>query len=242
MTSAPGICPPGTPADAECFARTGRGVVPGLGKVSESYTFVVVNETGPACPGGQTLRGSVGRFRVADKGEIELRIDASPECYPVNGVLKGTRPFSVTGGSGLYAGASGAERSITTLSSGRSAAPRALTRGRHARRSGARVRPDGSGLERCAEQGRARAAGAAGGPGAVQGQRPGRRRRLAAGDVQASVGKPVQAREDPRRLLGHRSERQHRGGEIHGHREARRPVGVPATRPLTAGAVSGQLT
>lgn len=107
MTSAPGICPPGTPADAECFARTGRGVVPGLGKVSESYTFVVVNETGPACPGGQTLRGSVGRFRVADKGEIELRIDASPECYPVNGVLKGTRPFSVTGGSGLYAGASG---------------------------------------------------------------------------------------------------------------------------------------
>ena len=38
MTSTPTSCPPGAPPDATlCAVRVGDGLVPGLGRVSESY-------------------------------------------------------------------------------------------------------------------------------------------------------------------------------------------------------------
>jgi hypothetical protein len=112
-------CPPGTsPAADECFARTGVGVVPGLGTVSEAYTFVV--DTGPpGCISGDFLLPSEGRLVVAGKGEIDLVLAGLPDCFvPASTVLTAGRPFSITGGSGAYAGASGSGRVQHELHSG----------------------------------------------------------------------------------------------------------------------------
>src|SRR5262249_25154396 len=43
-------CPPEVPLDVlECFARTGKGAVSGLGSVSETYVWVL-REGPPTCP------------------------------------------------------------------------------------------------------------------------------------------------------------------------------------------------
>jgi hypothetical protein len=108
LRSIAAACPAGTPASAdECFARTGSGVIPGLGTVSESYTFIVDTD-GPGCEGGSVLLASDGRLAVAGKGEIDLAISGLPNCFvPAATVLTASRPFTVTGGSSAYAGASG---------------------------------------------------------------------------------------------------------------------------------------
>ena len=43
-------CPPEVPVDVqECFARTGKAAVPGLGSVSETYVWPL-REGPPTCP------------------------------------------------------------------------------------------------------------------------------------------------------------------------------------------------
>jgi hypothetical protein len=108
VKSEPGDCPVDAPAQPdECFARTGTGVVPGLGSVSEVYTFAVQKDR-DGCLGGDILLASTGRLVVAGKGEIFVSASALPRCFvPAAAVLKASRPFTVTGGSGIYAGASG---------------------------------------------------------------------------------------------------------------------------------------
>jgi hypothetical protein len=104
-------CPTGTPSTFECFDRTGSGVVPGLGNVEESYAYVIENDS-PLCPvrPGQESRrlpATTARLSVAGKGTIELRIGAS-DCIARFGFpFEATVPFTITGGSGLYSGASG---------------------------------------------------------------------------------------------------------------------------------------
>ncbi len=101
------FCPPGTASSVECFSREGRGVVPGLGNVSESYIYFV--ETTPVgCPAGSfKVMGSTARFTVAGKGEIDLAVAESPDCLNLANVLTPRQAFTVTGGTGIYAGASG---------------------------------------------------------------------------------------------------------------------------------------
>ena len=103
MTSTPGECPPNAPPEASlCAARTGNGLVPGLGQVSEIYTFYV-DET--SCGDGLKVLATTARLDVAGKGSIDLALARFPDCIP--SALIVTRPFTVTGGSGIYAGASG---------------------------------------------------------------------------------------------------------------------------------------
>ena len=101
MTSTPGPCPPGSPPDADlCAARTGSGAVRGLGDVSEAYTFFVQE--------GECDRvfETTARLEVAGKGELELAVDRyQGEC--ITSSLNLSRAFTITGGSGIYAGASG---------------------------------------------------------------------------------------------------------------------------------------
>lgn len=109
-------CPAGTPRAIECFSREGRGVVPGLGSVTESYLYPVTpNDEAPeegnlgGCKVGlyRVLSYPV-RFTVAGKGTIGVVVPASTECVQVESVLNPTYPpFTIIGGSDRYAGASG---------------------------------------------------------------------------------------------------------------------------------------
>ena len=101
MTSTLGPCPPGSPPDADvCAARTGSGPVRGLGEVSEKYTFFV--QEGDC----DRVFETTVRLEVAGKGELELAVDRyRGEC--ISSSLTLSRAFTITGGSGIYAGASG---------------------------------------------------------------------------------------------------------------------------------------
>jgi hypothetical protein len=101
MTSTPGPCPPGSPPDADlCAARTGSEAVRGLGGVSETYTFFVQEGE---CDG---VFETTVRLEVAGKGELQLAVERyRGEC--ISSALNLSRAFTITGGSGIYAGASG---------------------------------------------------------------------------------------------------------------------------------------
>jgi hypothetical protein len=101
MASRLGQCPPGSPPAADlCAARRGSGAVRGLGEVSETYTFFVAEGT---CDG---VFETKVRLEVAGKGELQLAVDRyRGEC--ISSSLNLSRAFTITGGSGIYAGASG---------------------------------------------------------------------------------------------------------------------------------------
>ncbi len=101
MKSTVGPCPPGSPPDADlCAARTGSGAVRGLGEVSETYTFFV--QEGDC----DRIFETTVRLEVAGKGELQLAVDEyRGECIESSLIL--SRAFTITGGSGIYAGASG---------------------------------------------------------------------------------------------------------------------------------------
>jgi HYR domain-containing protein len=103
-------CPPGTPAKATgCFSRKGVAAVRGLGRVEESWDPVV--DEIPASCGSASLRflPSTARFTVSGKGAIDVQVNGS-KCLAFNppSPVEGAETFTVTGGSGRFAGASGA--------------------------------------------------------------------------------------------------------------------------------------
>jgi HYR domain len=100
-TAAP--CPPGSPATLTCPAATGEGAVPGLGAVKETLTEAV-HHGPPLCSGDNVkFLGFPARWVVANKGEIDFTLAPSPACF----TFGPTVAFTVTGGTGIYAGASG---------------------------------------------------------------------------------------------------------------------------------------
>lgn len=110
-TSNPQIsCPPGTPSNFECFARTGDAAVPGLGAVHESHDYV--KEIAPAgCvppPGADAVRliPSTVVLTVAGKGSVDVSTGGTG-CLSQMGSLVAAESFTITGGSEVYAGASG---------------------------------------------------------------------------------------------------------------------------------------
>ena len=103
-------CAPGTPPEAtHCFSRKGAAAVRGLGRVAESWDLVV-DETPEGC-GSASVRflPSTARFAVSGKGAIDIQVSGL-KCLSFNppSPLVGTETFIVTGGSGTFAGASGA--------------------------------------------------------------------------------------------------------------------------------------
>ena len=98
----------GTPPGAVfCYRHAGRGVVPGLGMVSHSYAYPV-EQNASGCPAGfYRVRGYTARFTVADKGQLHLAVPGSPQCLSTNVLEPTYPPIKITGGSGVYAGASG---------------------------------------------------------------------------------------------------------------------------------------
>ena len=116
VISAPISCPPEAPPDvAECRMRTGDAPIPGLGTVSESYTwFFRIGP--PTCPSdlGKPL-ATTGRLVVAGKGELHFALAEGVKCVDVEPLRNEPQDYTITGGTGLYAGASGSgtvERSL----------------------------------------------------------------------------------------------------------------------------------
>ena len=108
LVSVLGPCPPGASATG-CAARTSTGPLAGLGQVTGTYTFLA--NVGPPCENGWgKALAYPGRFAIASKGDISFALAEGAEC--VNEVVDfavraQTQTFTVTGGTGIYAGASG---------------------------------------------------------------------------------------------------------------------------------------
>jgi hypothetical protein len=108
LVSVIGGCPPGVPATG-CAARTSRGPFAGLGQVAGTYTFG--SKVGPPCANGwgKALAYPV-RFAIASKGDILFQLAEGSECVNEEtafAVRAQTQAFTVTGGTGIYAGVSG---------------------------------------------------------------------------------------------------------------------------------------
>jgi len=103
-----GECPGTPPGTVNCYRREGRGVVPGLGRVSHSYIYPLV-QNAPGCPAGfYRVRDYTASFTVAGKGQLHMAVPGSSQCLSETNVLEPTYPpITITGGSGIYAGASG---------------------------------------------------------------------------------------------------------------------------------------
>jgi hypothetical protein len=101
-------CPPGSVEarpTMQCFKRDGRGYVPGLGLVKSSYIHAHVNER---CPYPDiVVLGADVKLTIEGKGTIDIEIYEIPECLVEAMLTRPSRPFTITGGSGIYAGASG---------------------------------------------------------------------------------------------------------------------------------------
>ena len=100
-------CPPGVSGTTECFGRRGTGRVAGLGDVTVSYTYLA--DLGhPACSGGSVrILGYPARLTVAGKGELQVAVAARSDCLSQAAGLSPEQSFTITGGTGLYAGAAG---------------------------------------------------------------------------------------------------------------------------------------
>jgi HYR domain len=108
--SRPSECPMGTPTTPTpiCHRRTGTAEVPGLGRVTETYAFIV-DSTGTGCPDDSfRVLAYPAVLTVAGKGDLNLAVAPKPECIPGPSV-PGASPqaFTITGGTGVYLGASG---------------------------------------------------------------------------------------------------------------------------------------
>lgn len=107
VVSRPNPCPEPGSTDT-CAARTGEGVVRGLGRVTKAYTWRI-DIGSPSCAEGlaKTLPYGVVLV-VAGKGEIQLALSEGGECVDVEGVRTQAQAFTIVGGTGVYVGASGA--------------------------------------------------------------------------------------------------------------------------------------
>jgi HYR domain-containing protein len=103
-------CPAGSPDSTACFRSTTNGVVRGLGAVS-GVSSTVVEDADSSCERWRV--SSV--LTVSGKGEIDLSLRPPGECVvPTTGILAASLVFTVTGGSAVYAGATGSGTFLTT--------------------------------------------------------------------------------------------------------------------------------
>jgi HYR domain-containing protein len=119
MRSAPRPCPGGLTATTACFEREGAGVVRGLGRVVERYTFLA--DTLDAVCGGLTkVLPYPVQLAVDGKGDIILWVADPVLCLAEDVADAAQQTFTVEGGTGVYAGATGSghvERTFTATTS-----------------------------------------------------------------------------------------------------------------------------
>ena len=119
LVSNPVACPPEVPQDGtECRARTETGRIPGLGSVSATYVWSF-RVGPPTCPSNlATPLAATGRLVVTGKGEVQFALAQGAQCVDVEPVRNEPQAFTITAGSGIYAGASGSGTVERTVSAG----------------------------------------------------------------------------------------------------------------------------
>jgi hypothetical protein len=118
VTSDGGACPAGTPANVDCYARSGQTRISGLGTVSESYTWLFAVGS-PDCPANLAKPlAATGRLVVAGKGEFTFSLAPGAQCVDVEPVRNEPQAFTITGGTGTFVGASGQGRVERSLGGG----------------------------------------------------------------------------------------------------------------------------
>jgi hypothetical protein len=105
LNSILGACSP--PPGGECAARTGSGLAPGLGAVTEKYEFPVALGPPSCAVGSGEALASSNRFVVAGKGEIYFALAEGGCIAQEEPIYNQTQAYRITGGTGIYAGASG---------------------------------------------------------------------------------------------------------------------------------------
>jgi HYR domain-containing protein len=116
VLSEPSACPQGAPPDADCRTRTGRGNVQGLGSVSENYLWSYAS---PGCPTNLVKPlATTGRIVVAGKGELQFALVEGAQCVDQEPVRNEPQNFTITGGTGAYASATGSGMVERSLSGG----------------------------------------------------------------------------------------------------------------------------
>ena len=99
-------CVPPASVDS-CATRTITGLFPGLGQVAGTYAYLV-DHGPPSCAGGllKALAYPI-RFAVSSKGEIQADVAEGAQCLDEVSIRTQPQTFTITGGTGIYAGASG---------------------------------------------------------------------------------------------------------------------------------------
>jgi hypothetical protein len=101
-------CPAGTTgANPQCFAITGNGVVPGLGQTTESYSYSIDDSKA-----SQTKSRFKATISVAGKGTFKVSA-ATPQPFCTCG--DANLAYTITGGTGVFAGASGSGTTTFTV-------------------------------------------------------------------------------------------------------------------------------
>ena len=104
-------CPAGYSPTTDCHRRRGGPVaVPGVGYVFESYVFAAETATQPFCPADYYKALSYpATISVKGRGDLFLSVAATDKCLgtATTEILDVTQTFTVTGGSGVFADASG---------------------------------------------------------------------------------------------------------------------------------------
>jgi hypothetical protein len=114
LISVLGACPAGVSANV-CAARTGEGLLPGLGSASEAYTFIADSDA-PVCePGFGKARAYPVSWTVEGKGTIQFALAEGDTCIDLDGLRTQSQSFTIMGGTGIYAGASGGGTVVRTL-------------------------------------------------------------------------------------------------------------------------------
>jgi hypothetical protein len=101
-------CPPNTGSTIECVARNGQGTMPGLGEVSVAPYMYFIDLVPDGCPASETrVLTSSMVLVVAGKGEIDVATAPTGCLQGSEGRPNTVQSFSITGGTGIYARATG---------------------------------------------------------------------------------------------------------------------------------------
>jgi HYR domain len=95
-------CPPGTEAPSGCVRFVGTAEVPGLGRATSTYVKILPPDD-PDCP---VVQFNAATIEIAGKGTLDVARQGR-SCGPTAPASVGPLNYTVIGGSGMYAGASG---------------------------------------------------------------------------------------------------------------------------------------
>jgi hypothetical protein len=90
-------CPTGTDTADQCFQFSGHAAIPGLGQVTDSFVLITGDDSLSCVP----LSFTTDVITVGSKGAIDATVGTSGPCNAI------PTTFKITGGTGMFAGASG---------------------------------------------------------------------------------------------------------------------------------------